>query len=235
MLKAGLKNLAEHLAKRYYVDPKQFQDPMALKTEWTPLSQEMTSSWKSHKLYGPDQGQMRFKPTWPSFIMILPFFIVGLAGCGFILSSLFFGAQSLVVLPFIVIPLAFVLVAWLALKTLTEPIVFDIRSGWFWKGREAPSYVVTEQEKDWVRLDDLVALQLLRAPARSSSNSRVRGDIYQINLVLKDGSRINVIGHGGRVKAIRDEARRLSHFLSCPLWDATAQNFDSESMFQRAG
>jgi len=43
---------------------------------------------------------------------------------------------------------------------------------------------------------------------------------YELNLVLKDGSRRNLVDHGN-LPALRDDARELAGFLIVPLWDAT--------------
>ena len=43
---------------------------------------------------------------------------------------------------------------------------------------------------------------------------------YELNLVLKDGERINVVDHGN-LKKIQDDANTLSNFLGKPVWDAT--------------
>jgi hypothetical protein len=40
---------------------------------------------------------------------------------------------------------------------------------------------------------------------------------YELNLVLKDGRRINVVDHGGADK-IRTDAATLADFLGVPVW-----------------
>jgi hypothetical protein len=43
---------------------------------------------------------------------------------------------------------------------------------------------------------------------------------YELNLVLDDGSRINVVDHGN-LDRLRSDAQTLSRFLDKPVWDAT--------------
>jgi hypothetical protein len=43
---------------------------------------------------------------------------------------------------------------------------------------------------------------------------------YELNLVLDDGSRINVVDHGN-LERLRSDANALSQFLDKPVWDAT--------------
>ena len=43
---------------------------------------------------------------------------------------------------------------------------------------------------------------------------------YELNLVLHDGSRINVVDQGN-LKRLRSDANAFSQFLDKPVWDAT--------------
>ena len=43
---------------------------------------------------------------------------------------------------------------------------------------------------------------------------------YELNPVLNDGSRINVVDHGN-LERLRGDAITLSQFLDKPVWDAT--------------
>ncbi len=56
-------------------------------------------------------------------------------------------------------------------------------------------------------------------------SERISGDkstyySYEINLVLKDGSRINAVDHGKKSK-VQEDAKTLAEFLDKPLWDAS--------------
>ena len=54
---------------------------------------------------------------------------------------------------------------------------------------------------------------------QACSGDKSRYYSYELNLVLEDGSRLNVIDHGN-VEAIRADAQKLAAFLGKPLWDA---------------
>lgn len=43
--------------------------------------------------------------------------------------------------------------------------------------------------------------------------------LYEMNLVLEDATRLNVIAHGD-LEAMREDALALSEFLGKPLWDS---------------
>ncbi|MDP6491172.1 MAG: hypothetical protein QGG69_05335 [Kiritimatiellia bacterium] len=61
-----------------------------------------------------------------------------------------------------------------------------------------------------------VTCQLLSEYCRSDKSSYYS---YELNLVLQDGSRINVVDHGNKTK-LREDAATLSEFLGRPVWDA---------------
>jgi hypothetical protein len=99
----------------------------------------------------------------------------------------------------------------------TAPIVFDKYKGYFWKGRKVPDEVSDKSElKYFAELQNIHALQLLSEYCSGSENSCTS---YELNLVLKNGSRINVVDHGNPIK-LREDAQKLSGFLGKPVWDA---------------
>ncbi|RWX50781.1 hypothetical protein VU01_12641, partial [Candidatus Electrothrix marina] len=54
---------------------------------------------------------------------------------------------------------------------------------------------------------------------------------YEINLVLQDGSRINVVDHGKKNR-IREDAHALAEFLGKPLWDASGMKILDKARLQ---
>jgi hypothetical protein len=71
--------------------------------------------------------------------------------------------------------------------------------------------------KDMCKLEDVHAIQLLREYCRGNKSSYYS---YELNLVLHDGRRVNVVDHG-KHSQILDEARMLSECLEVPVWDAS--------------
>jgi hypothetical protein len=88
---------------------------------------------------------------------------------------------------------------------MTRPIGFDRAAGRFWKRQE-------EVPLDWIH-----AIQLICESRKGSWGSGESGfDSCEINLVLKDGSRINVVDHGN-LGRIRQDSRQLGEFLGVGL------------------
>ncbi len=70
--------------------------------------------------------------------------------------------------------------------------------------------------KNHTKLNRIHAIQLI---SEFCSGDKSRYYSYELNLVLEDGSRLNVIDHGN-VEAVRADAKKLAGFLGKPLWDA---------------
>ena len=99
-----------------------------------------------------------------------------------------------------------------------RPLVFDPQSGFFWRGKlprgrwPEPSLV-----RDLTPLSEIHALQLLTERVRGDKSSY---DSHELNLVLRDGRRLNVVDHGD-LDRLRRDAGRLASLLGKPVWDAT--------------
>ena len=92
--------------------------------------------------------------------------------------------------------------------------MFDKRRGYFWKSRKWPEDEVGHVSKGCVRMDEIHTLQLVSEYCSGSKSSFYS---YELNLVLQDGSRVNVVDHGNLAKLKRD-ASELAAFLGKPLW-----------------
>ena len=68
----------------------------------------------------------------------------------------------------------------------------------------------------FAKLDSIHALQLISEYCRGNKSSYYS---YELNLVMEDGSRMNVVDHGNQAK-LREDAQTLSTFLDKPAWDA---------------
>jgi len=216
-------------------DPCAFNDPLAEKTEWTSLMR-CSSDNRTHKLVEKNPYRLEFQTLFRWKFPCLFFLVLGLA-------TLLFGLFMFFLLWLAVFALSqtddallgllfgFILVltgviftvgGGLSLYARTHPIVFDTQARYFWKGRRSP-----ERAEDikaigtCIELDMIHALQFLgrqRIPENLGGISS-----YEINLVLRDGLRMNVVHHGDSI-TLREEANMLSERLNKPLWDATRQS-----------
>ena len=94
-------------------------------------------------------------------------------------------------------------------KRFNKPIVFDRGEGLFWKGKKTDS----------INLENIHAIQLIRECVAGDSESPSFYS-YELNLVLDDGERRNVIDQGGQGRVVK-YAEQLGQFLDVRVWDAT--------------
>jgi hypothetical protein len=210
-----LKSLAD---SRKPVDPSRFGDPLAGQTGWTPARDDAAFG---DKLVKVSSSRWEFRASARAKLSALVFVLIGLAVLiGVPVYKHLSGSLSLnknTVMP-LLIGLVFSLAGGFLLYAGTTPVVFDKRKGYFWKGRKAPDEVLDRKTlKHYAMLADIHALQLLSELCSGpKTGSYYR---YELNLVLKDGKRINVVVRGDKNK-LRDEASALSTFLGKPVWDA---------------
>jgi len=204
------------------LDLSQFNSPIAEKTEWTPLKQGGTN-FRTHKFY-KESGSAQFKATKGSLLFSSVFMALGLIVPVLMMTPAIKSGSSSEPLPFIMsfVPLLFFFAGVFLFRVSTKPIIFNKTTGYFWKGRlkknESPEQKAL---KEYCRLREIVALQIISEYVRSSSSSSSGRSSsfrsYEINLILEDASRLNVIDHGNKIKLLED-AEALASYLGVPVW-----------------
>lgn len=214
MFNDQLQKLQSPNANRVTFDPSRIEDPLARQTDWT-LAKGGGVNFQTHKLTEVDSNRLEFRATAGTTLFSLIFLLIGV-GMLIVLSLNFFNPQKTNTQMLGLVGLILAIIGGYLLYSGTAPIVFDKQRGFFWKGWKAPDQTPNvETLKDAVRLDEIHALQLISEYCRGDKNSYYS---YELNLVLKDGRRINVIDHGNRNK-LREDAATLSTFLGKPVWD----------------
>lgn len=207
------------------LDLSKFNNPVAEKADWTPLKPGGTN-FRTHGFY-KKSGTAYFKATKGNLIFSGVFMAIGLIFPGILMTQPINGNDLFVALPFFVtlLPLVFFIAGFILFRSSTKPIVFSKITGYFWKGRlkenENPSQ---KPLKEFCKLIDIEALQIVSERVRSSSSgSSGRSSSYrsyEINLVLRDASRLNVIDHGNKNKLMED-AKKLADYLGVPIWEGS--------------
>jgi hypothetical protein len=163
---------------------------------------------------------VEFRPTVGYRLFAAVFLLPGLGLFGFMVTQLAADPNGRFNLG-LWIPLAlggvFGAVGGYLLYSGTIPTVFDKQRGLFWKSRVTPSNSTAATEPNYVILDQIHALQMISEHCSGNKSSFYS---YELNLVLHDGRRVNVVDHGNRRRLLED-ATTLSTFLCRPLWDAT--------------
>jgi len=219
MFKKIMRSIMNINSNRPSFDPASFNDSLALKTSWTPAKRGGTN-FRTHKLVIIDPNRLEFKASIGAKLFYLLFPLVGIGILIFFpfpgLSSGEFSFNIDTIIP-LLFGLAFIVAGVSLFYFGTTPIVFDKRSGFFWKGRKSPDNIINPNSlKHFTDLDQIHALQLISEYCRGNKSSYYS---YELNLVLEDGNRIVVVDHGNRT-GLRDDAGALSDFLDKPVWDA---------------
>ena len=101
------------------------------------------------------------------------------------------------------------------LRQALHAIVFDKHLGLAWRGKRDPAHARASGRKKGkcFRLDEIVALQLLAERVHVKRSSYLS---YELNLVLADGERVNLVDHA-KNKVLQGEAATLGRFLDVPV------------------
>ena len=199
-------------------DPGLFDDPLAMRVDWTPMARG-GANMRTHQ-GGLVGGQLyQFSPTLIARIFPMIFVVGGLVCGALILRS---GAEALTEqlhnpgwLAMLPIPPVFVGVGLFMARSMMRSAHFDRQAGWYWRGGGRPrASDPTGGER--CRLSEIHALQLVPESVRSNEGGHYTS--WELNLVLEDGSRRNVVDHAGYDSLAR-EAAELAEFLDVPLWN----------------
>lgn len=200
--------------KKEPLNPEVFDDPVALVTSWEPAKRG-GANFKTRRLV-QDGSNILFKPTVTSILFPLIFIGIGIA---LPVKTVYDGGNIDPLL--LLLPLMFCGIGGVFLYSTFIPITFDGREKLFWRGRTDPKTAIRQGKKvEYTRFDSIHAVQIISEWVRSSGKNSSSYYSYELNLVLKDGSRVNVIDHG-KLSDIRSDAELLGTYLSVPIWDGS--------------
>ena len=203
------------------VDPAVFNHPVAQKTEWHPLKGGGTN-FQTHRLDSSNPDKLVFSATLGAKMFSGLFAVIGLFGM-VIPAVIFFtgGMKEGALLMFaLLFGGTFFGVGMFMLYLFALPRVFDTFYGCYYKGWKRPQHTIqmSQNKKHAItHLNEVEAIQVLRERINSKNGSY---HSYEINLVLNDASRVNVIDHGNH-QAIIEDAETLARILGVPFWDGS--------------
>ena len=211
---------------------ERLDDPVAERTDWTPLVR-LGTHLHTHRLVQDSVSRWSMRPTLavrlPSGLMCLLFVaigimllvggVTGLRNPGAVLSQSVWAGLLYVVLAvcgFYVASAGIRQYRW-----VIQPRVFDLQAKRYWRGVQAPDDGDTEGGRHAAPLDRVHAVQVIGELVRGTRATDLRDFMsYEINLVLDDGRRVDVVDHG-HLEHIRKDAAAIGEFLGVPGWDAT--------------
>lgn len=199
------------------VDPRVFNDHVAIKTQWTPLVGG-GATFRSHTVVR-GRDTLCFEPTLSSYLCVAAFFVPGIVMIGLGTHHIMAQSQdfedSLGLLAF---GLIFTVASVFISTFVCHRASFDRKKGLFHRGLVFNKTANNlRKSKNCCALREVHALQIIEEHVTSDDSSYLS---YELNLVLRNGQRINVIDHSN-LSMLRKDAAKVSQFLECPLWDAT--------------
>ena len=209
-----------------------FADPVAEHTEWTPLVTRGMNR-RTHRLVQASASRWEMRPL-TSLRIICAIFCVLFVTMGAVLAAVgLLGLYRLAQaswpgLGAIALLLAFlfggVLLAWVGVwqfRWLCRPRVFDLKANWFWSGKRPRDDANRTASERSAPLEQVHAVQIVAELVSGTKSTNFRDfKSYEINLVMHDGHRVNVVDHG-YLKHIRKDAETIAELIGVPVWDAT--------------
>ncbi|MCB0738750.1 MAG: hypothetical protein KDC92_14645 [Bacteroidetes bacterium] len=184
--------------------------------EWKPMPNAGSANFVSAKLNVVSDSKIEIVPSNGMGCFIWLFIGIGIFLLLISLSIVWlFGIDSMK--EAWVVPAAgafFVLFSLLFKKLGTRRSYCDLALGYFWQGKKDLNTLTTGEAKNQVRLSEIAALQMLKKEVLSSKRNYTN---IELNLVLKNGKRINLLSHidGNQIAA---DAVIIASLLKLQVW-----------------
>lgn len=209
---------------------EKFDDPVAQRADWHHLNKGSGSSSQDKKLASVSGDRLHVVNTLGGMTIPLLGAFGGIALVWIAVDSYFqiisSGGEPISAKAFAFLLVVGILImgpAFLVLRP-RNTLTFDKSAGYFWHGRKRPpSAGGNPDHPDVFPLHRIAALQI---PPKKlvdfRNNGRNRNFFsYELNLILDDNERINLMDHGD-LADIRADAIKLGRYLDKPVFDATA-------------
>lgn len=222
MIKEKLEEISLKAKEKERAIGLKFCDPIAEQTGWSPIKGG-GSNFKSQALK-VDEFNNQLKVVKSAAGKIF-FGLFGLIGFGVLIavagSETGYFAERFTedggLIPMTIFGLVFFLVGTIPFFR-NKYLVFDKAMGYCWEGNKSPRNVIrAEETSKLIKLNRIRALQIIKERISSSKSSYYS---YELNLILDDGSRVNVMDHGSQ-SSIREDANKLSEYLDVPVFDGS--------------
>ena len=167
------------------------------------------SNFKTHVLIEKSSSRMIYRPSIGGALFTLLFLAIGL---GILIFNLIsesgqFSSPSFLNFSGLAVALIFIFIGIYMTFYLFQPRVFDKQLGYYYKAYKFNPNA--RNDKNQFRLRTIIAVQIIGETVVDDDGSY---GSFELNLVLNDNSRRNVVDHGN-LTSIIDDAHILSEFL----------------------
>ncbi|MBF8151046.1 hypothetical protein ITJ86_14135 [Winogradskyella sp. F6397] len=181
------------------------------------------ANFKTNVLTQANSSKLIYKPSIGAAIFSFIFFAVGFGVLFFALFPLFKTNIEIVSINWFLIlfGLLFSSAGGFMFYKFYKPRVFDKQQGIYYTTYKFNLHQSRKQQSDdYLPLKSIVAIQIIGEHIQSDDSSYKS---FELNLVLDDASRKNVVDHGS-LKSLIIDAEMLSEFLNVPIWHAGSIN-----------
>lgn len=189
--------------------------PIASKTAWCPLVPGGTVH-KTHDIQVLSTSRAIFSTTTQSRLFSFFVIAVGIGGLGLGLFRLFEMAAPFNIALVLLVGTVFTAAGLWMYRSGEKSIIFDKSVGAFWAGKQPSATKLATTSDAWCSLEDIAGIQVI---SEQIGWEKFDMESYELNLVLNDSRRLNVVDHGN-LRQVKSDAIRLSKFLQVPVWDA---------------
>jgi len=193
------------------------EDEVAAKTSWKAIGASSLRR-SSHDCVEVSPVRVEFKPKL-SALLVTTLFMLSTVGIVFTVVSKVLELEPVILYGLSAVAAILVSFVLIGLYRGMTPVVFDRGEGLFWKRRKQPDSNEITDSDSACRLSDIYAVQLIRKSHTSGSSTSGSSSVsYQLNLVKKDGNRLNVTSSQSKSQQ-QSNAEALSKFLNVPVWE----------------
>ena len=198
-------------------------DEVINKTEWTPLVRGGQTN-KSHRIVKISNERIAFKISFSSIFFYSLLIIVGLVSIVAIVFGPVLGLEGNVYHPVLGLGAGVFFIGGgiFFLYRGSIQIQLDSRLKAIWHGKVDPDKIINKESISYyTSLKELHAIQLIQESIEGKlddDGNRESFYSYELNLIMNDGRRVNVIDHGNK-KAIFNQAQAIAEMFHVPIWD----------------
>ncbi len=174
------------------------------------------ANFKTHKLIKKSSSILAYRPTLGNALFCFVFLAIGLCVITFYVLAYF----QLFSIPYpkswfmLLFGVIFGAVGGFLCYKAYMPRVFDKQLGLYYKSYFLNVHSSKNKLKSNVVLKSIIAIQIIGEHIKSKDGNYKS---FELNIVLDDRSRRNVVDHGN-IKSIVDDAHVLHDFLDVPIW-----------------
>jgi hypothetical protein len=216
---AELENIKGRITSEFRIKLETFNDPKALEVEWIPLKRG-GANFKTNSLIKESPTRYKYQLSKGSLAFFGLFLAIGLVVMlvGLVLMFKNYSHEYWFLILF---GLVFSTVGFLLLKITGKSKTFDSAMGIIWFGKKQPKFsgdhANNKTTMALIYFSKVHAMQILSERVRGKNSSYIS---YELNLILIDGKRINLVDHGN-ISQIRVDAQKLSRMMGVPVWDVS--------------